>query len=192
MKTLKNFLKRHKKAVLICCTVLITAVIVGILFTSTSLLGRVTNSNLFGSRDRNDDNMIDISSYEELDDTKFNGVEFTVDNEGVITLDGEAKADTTISLGTISISNDKPQYYFFSGAVGGDLDTYYMTIGSPELSQYCVINSVCCSGTQAIYFEPFGEEYSIDVSIVIKKGTELNEVKFYPVLSVDEPITYFE
>lgn len=192
MKTLKNFYRRHKKAFLIISVILVTALVVGFLASTTSLIGRISNSNLFNNRDRNEDNLISVSAYEELDGDKFSGVEFTVDEDGVITLNGKAKDDTTITLANITVSNNKPQYYFFSGSLGGDLDSYYMTLECAELATYCVMRSVCCDDTQGLYFEPFGEVYHVKASIVIKEGTELNNVKFYPVLSSGEQIDYFE
>ena len=192
MKTLKNFYRRHKKTILIVIAVLITALVVGFLASTTSLIGRVANSNLFDTRDRNEDNLISVASYEEFDGDKFNGVKLTVDEDGVITLDGEAEADTTISLANVTLNGRDPQNFFFSGALGGDLDTYYMTIECTELAETCVMRSICFDDTQSLYFEPFGDTYHVKVCIEIKEGTELNNVKFYPVLSADEEISFFE
>ena len=189
---MKQFFRKHKSAFIILSVILVTALLVGVLTATTGLVGWITNANPFGNRDRNEDNLISVESYKALDGTKSNGIKIEVDEDGVITLDGEAEADTTISLGNQSISNDKPSFFFFSGAVGGDIDSYYMTLECSELQSYLVIRSVNTNDTQTVYFEPYGDVYQVGISIVIKEGTELNNVKFYPVLSKGEQISFFE
>lgn len=95
MKKIKAFFKKHK-AVKIICIVLCAALLVGAVLAVTGKLGSTLGEVAYNVR--NEQNIIKNSAaYQSIAGTH-NGVDFTVNKDGSITLDGKATAAITLEL----------------------------------------------------------------------------------------------
>ena len=188
---MKRFYRRHRKVINVIAIVLVTALVMGIIATSTSLISKVSNSNIGGFRERNDDNLVDVSKYEDLDGTKKDGISIEVSEDGVITLDGTARKDTSISLGshTIHAESSSEHWAYISGCLDGSLDTYYIEGScSATPTKLYQLND----NTNVYYHNSSsGGNDGMTLSIIIKDGTDLNNVKIYPAIFEEADSTYF-
>ena len=152
----------------------------------------MSNSNLFNNRERNEENLIEVKMYETYDGKKFGDLEVTVDEDGVIVLDGKATGNVDIDLGEIYVGTNQPTYYYISGSYGGSSETYYLCFETEGGSQAVNMQSICADGAQCVFVVP-ESGYTVSLSLIVKEGTELNNVKFYPVIVTDAAeLTYFE
>lgn len=180
---MKKFFRKNKKVLTIVGVILATTLIVGIVAASTNIIGKISNSNIGGLRERNKDNVFDVSSYESLNNTRQDGLKITVDDDGVIILNGKATKD-----GALQLLYDKPiqydRFYTLSGVIDGSMDTYYLehnVINTPTLNfSYTDDPLVIKSGG------------NLNVRVVYKEGTEFNNVKIYPTLGIDEVTSFYE
>ena len=187
---IKRFYRRHRKIVNIVAIVLVTTILVGMVAASTNLISKISNTNIGGFRERNDNNWFSMEGYENLDGTKINGINIDVDDDGVITLNGKAKGDTTISLGDLTSQDSSNKYlWYISGCLDGSLDTYYFEIASRSYSggfyqtddnHRLVYNVISVNSSD-----------TLTINIIVKDGTDLNDVKFYPGVFMDADATYF-
>ena len=183
---MKKFFRKNKKWLTIVAVVLVTATVVGIVAASTNMIAQIGNSNIGGLRERNDDNLLDVANYEGYDGDKVNGVTISVDENGVITLDGEAKEDISLELGTFELaskSGDAETGYDFEfylkGSLDGSLDSYYLEVTQEDYrlgintsdKAMAAVSQTILGGEKTANFE---------VLLIVKKGTELNNVKIYP------------
>lgn len=186
---MKRFFQKNKKALTIVGVILVTTLIVGILAASTNIIGKISNSNLGGFREVNEDNLINVEMYEDLQ-KEYDGVDVDVDKNGVITLDGKAKSDQTIELGAFTATS--PKYnpdedptglttnieYYLKGCLDGASDTYYLLLEDQSGAVQAInLNS----NTPGVAIDTIGAPYvDFTVSLVIKMGAEFNNVKIYP------------
>ena len=179
---MKKFFRKNKKWLTIVAVVLVTATVVGIVAASTNMIAQIGNSNIGGLRERNDDNLIDVENYEHLDGDKVDGVKISVDEDGVITLDGEAKEDVVFSLDSFIVpvsEKDNTFKYYFTGCLDGSFDTYYFVVDE------AAFNSVMYQLNSTTNIFRFGTltdvtENEVTLELCIEKGTKLNNVKIYP------------
>jgi len=187
---LKRFFRKNKKALTIVGVILATTLIVGILAASTNIIGKISNSNLGGFREVNEDNLINVEMYEDLE-KEYDGVDVDVDKDGVITLDGKAKSDQTIELGTFTFIH--PDYspdedpsdlsamyveFYLKGCLDGSASTYYLEVEDENGTQVAINLDGKITGA---YSETIGAPLlDYTVFLVIKKGAEFNNVKIYP------------
>lgn len=186
---MKKFFRKNKKWLTIVAVVLATATVVGIVAASTNLIAKISNSNIGGFRDVNEDNLINVEMYEDLE-KEYDGVDVDVNKDGVITLDGKVKSDQKIELGTFTATS--PDYnpdedptglileieFYLKGCLDGAADTYYLLL-EDEIGEVHAIN--LNSNTPGVAIGTIAAPYvDFTVSLVIKKGAELNNVKIYP------------
>ena len=185
---MKRFIRKNKKTLTIIGVILATTLIVGIVAASTNIIGKISNTNIGGFREVNEDNLLNVEMYEDLE-KKYDGVDVDVDKDGVITLDGKAKSDQKIRLGTFNFKhpdfdNGDPSAlslkveFYLKGAIDGASDTYYLLLeDSSGAVQAINLNSNAPGVAIASIGAP---ECDFTVSLVIKKGADLNNVKIYP------------
>lgn len=189
----KNWFQRNKKWAIPVAIVLVTAIIVGILASTTNMIGKITNSNIGGFRERNEDNLIDANAFKAYDGKKIQGVKFDVDKDGVITLNGEANGDVDLSieldLKSYPLLSDSIDYrLYFTGCLDGSIDTYHLSFTDPNGVVFFNINdSYRCvvSGGMS------GDTHIVTIGFTICDGTELNNVKFYPGLYTEADASFY-
>lgn len=196
---MKRFIRKNKKTLTIIGVILATTLIVGILAASTNIIGKISNSNIGGLREVNEDNLINVEMYEDLE-KEYDGVDVDVDKDGVITLDGKAKSDQKIELGTFNLKHPdfdnvdpstlslKVELYL-KGAIDGASDTYYLLLeDSTGAVQAINLNS----NTPGVAIASIGApECDFTVFLVIKKGADLNNVKIYPGVYTDSNANFY-
>lgn len=183
---MKQFFRRHRRVITIVAAVLLTALVVGLIASMTSVFAKVENSNIFNSKERNKNNLVSVEDYISWDGDVHDGVEISVDENGVITLNGEAKKDTRIVLRTDTFEVPKKGYFTLSGCLDGSLDTYYLALtdlgDSTDPKGYMkeIVNTDANHTPTVV--APY-KEWTFpqwDLNIVIKEGVKLNNVKIYP------------
>ena len=189
---MKIFFQKNKKWLIPVAIVLVTAIVVGVLAASTNVISKISNSNIGGFRERNDDNLVNVDSYESLDGKKINGVKFDVDDNGVITLNGEATDKVYQLLDTISITESSgntnasgAEFHYVSGCLDGSLETYFLSDGDCRWYQ---LNS------KMVYLHrcvPDGSTVDLSIYLEIEEGTELKDVKIYPAVFTDPDATFY-
>ena len=195
MNTIKRLFRRHKLIVTIIAAVLITALTIGFLSSSTNLISSLISDDSTDSGDRNPDNLIGVEFYKQLDGDEHAGVKISVDDDGVITLNGNADVNFHINLkeGDLDSIAGMNNFLFFSGCPGGSLETYHLTfermLTSTESNN--VVYPVFDNG-QAVVHTENSVDFAYIIRIDIKEGTEFNNVKIYPVLSSKADTTFFK
>ena len=146
-------------------------------------------NGVFGSnKDRNSENMLHPYVYEDLDG-KHSGVKVTVNNDGSITLDGEATSDIALTLGSfidtdiagqkmavgrVDFGEDAPGSYLkwdYDGEAYESDSVYKIPVGFD------------------FFFSPFftsgsaGNGSEFHLNIVIAAGDSFDNVTIYPVLN---------
>ena len=196
---MEKFYRKNKKWLIPVAIVLVTAIIVGILAATTNMIGKISNSNIGGFRELNEDNLLNVEMYEDLE-KEYDGVDVDVDKDGVITLDGKAKSNQTIELGTFNMKHPdfdtvdptglslKVEFYL-KGAIDGASDTYYLILEDASgVVQAVNLNS----NTPGVAIATIGApECDFIVSLVIKKGADLNNVKIYPGVYTEADASFY-
>ncbi|MBQ4324898.1 MAG: hypothetical protein IJC29_03795 [Clostridia bacterium] len=148
----------------------LTALLCGLLIAAAALGGLALVLDHFGVGDvtgitkkvRNPDNLIDVSAYTFKSGAVFEGVTVTYDEDGVMTLNGQATADVDVCLGLFYVIED----------------AYY------TVSVYCPEPARTTTGTKVVYTSDnwgtqkdlaagsFADDYTFN-------NTKLQYVKFY-------------
>lgn len=118
-------------------------------------------------------NMLD---YRTSKTTTINGVTFTINEDKSITANGTATANVIFNL--IGGPSDYPLKlekgdYIFSGCQNGSTTTYFMEIFNGTSYKACRTDAIPIN---------FKEDTSIRFYIVVKSGTTISNVTFYPML----------
>lgn len=197
---MKKFFRKNKKALTIVGVILATTLIVGILAASTNIIGKISNINIGGFREVNEDNLINVEMYEDLE-KEYDGVDVDVDKDGVITLNGKAKSGSVIALGAFTATSPDykpdedptglttPIEYYLKGCLDGASDTYYLLL-EDESGAVQAIN--LNSNTPGVTIDTIGAPYlDFTVSLVIKKGAEFNNVKIYPGVYTEADASFY-
>ena len=153
--------------------------------------------NAFGKK-RNSDNLLDSEFYEDIDG-KHNGVEITVNDDGSITLDGEASGAFALDLFKVLDSNVAGSIFIVSGFDLGDeapgaslrvdhdargmnvsmMDFLYCPIGYNYVFRFPVIQS--------------SSESFFTLQLTVAEGDSFDNVTIYPVLNTGiTAVSYFE
>lgn len=131
-------------------------------------------------KERNPENLITLSGVSLKTTRHSNGIDITVDEDGAVTLDGKASADTTLAYGNVSLPAGD---YILSGDAKGSAGTYYLTI---------TIGSTTYYSGDAITVTGEGTS-SYQINIVVKKDAQLNNAKLYPVVnSGDSAVDFYD
>lgn len=175
---MKKFFRKNKWLTIVL-VILATALVVGTLAASTTLIAQVGNNSLGGIREVNEDNLIEIEDYEDLDGEKTNGIKVTVKEDGTIILNGEAEADISFTIKTFAadhamITKPDDDGYTLCGITAGSLETVYLQVAQAE--------NVLARSTK--YGANFTAEAvaEVVVTIEIAEGTELDNIKINPVV----------
>ncbi len=195
---MKQFYNRHKRVINIVCIILVTVLVVGLIASMTSVFAKVENSNIFNNKERNKNNLVSVSDYSSLDDTTQDGIEISVDDNGVITLNGTAKKDTRICLRTSTFTVPKKGYFTLSGCLDGSLSTYYLALtdlGNTSDANGWMNEVVNTDAKHApVLVAPYAEWTfpQWDLNIFVKEGVEMNHVKFYPAVLSGEDTSFWK
>ena len=131
-------------------------------------------------RERNSENLITIEDVSLTSVNHESGIEVTVDDNGVVTLNGESDEDLVLTYATVAL---EPGDYILTGAEDGSKSTYYLsvTVGSDVIKgDFNGEFTVKTAGTYTI-------------QIHIKGETALKNVKLYPVVNEgDEAVKFYK
>ena len=179
---MKKFFRKNKKVLTIVGVILVTTLIVGFVAASTNIIGKISNSNIGGLRERNFRNLLTVEKYQSLHGTDQNGVFVKIDEDGVIILNGTATADVSFTLCS-DYHIDAKKYVMVSGLVDGSIDTCYL-----RAHRYNTVN----------YAFQFDDPLILDANkdglyleLMIAKGATFNNYKVYPVIAADGVINYY-
>ncbi len=175
---MSRFFKEHRWLTIVLA-ILVTALTVGLLGAATNGFAKISGSSFGGLRKVNENNLITIEDYEDLDVSRVNGIKILVAEDGTISLSGEAEDDTSIVLKTFGANHDMvtdpdDDGYTLSGITDGSLSTVYLQVAQSE--------NVLARSTK--YGANFTAEAIAEVTVTIEivKGTELNGFKITPVV----------
>ena len=175
---MKKFFRKNKWLTIVL-VILATALVVGTLAASTTLIAQVSNSSLGGIREVNENNLVEIEDYEDLDGEKTNGIKVTVNEDGTIVLNGEADADTSFIIKTFTadhsiVTKSDDDGYTLCGITAGSLETVYLQVAQAE--------NVLARSTK--YGANFTTEAVAETTVTIEivEGAELENFKINPVV----------
>lgn len=100
-----------------------------------------------------------------------NGVSYSVDNDGVLSLNNTATADSYANIGTMILPAGD---YIVSGCEGGSLSTYYLDIFSGGS------RVVACVDGDASF--TLAAESTLNIYPNVKNGTDVSGIKIYPMI----------
>ena len=129
-------------------------------------------------KERNSENLITLTAVS-LDTTRHSsGVDITVDENGVVTLDGKPSADVDLTYATVSL---QPGEYILSGDGEGSASTCYLSIVVDVETIYGNLDGTFTVTTAGTY----------TVQIHMEEEAELNNVKLYPVINSGDTAVKF-
>lgn len=80
-------------------------------------------------KELNEENLVNVANYDATFDTAdYDDLDIEVDEDGVITIEGENKGAEDLKIKVATVSLTKGEYTISSGAKGTDDKTYYMSI----------------------------------------------------------------
>ena len=95
----------------------------------SSLVGSLTNGFVdWDFHIVNEKNLISIDNYDSALTAEIDGIDIEVDEDGVITVDGENKGTGDLKIKVADLTLKKGEYTFSSSAKGADDKTYFMSI----------------------------------------------------------------
>lgn len=108
----------------------LTIVLLILAVTAISVIVTWTNGFTdFEIKELNPDNLLNASKYySTLADKRSDGLKVDVDDDGVITIDGENKTDDDVPLVVAILTLEKGEYTISSSARGTGTKTYYMQL----------------------------------------------------------------
>ena len=121
-------------------------------------------------RERNPENLIDAENISLATARHESGIDITVDDNGVVTLNGESDEDVTLTYAVVAL---EPGDYILTGAEDGSKSTYYLSV---------TVGSEVIKGD-------FNGEFTVStagsytIQIHIKGETALKNVKLYPIVN---------
>ena len=132
-------------------------------------------------RKMNEDNLIykeflSAESYNSVDGDHGNGLVWTVNDDGSVTVDGTAEADDTFTLCTVTLTAGE---YTFTSVKGGTKGTYFV---QGQVDGVTVWYSDWQNTSEQSATKSFEATQTVTISIVVKEGTEMKNVTFYPVI----------
>ena len=131
-------------------------------------------------KERNPDNLITISSVTLATTRHSSGIDVTVDEDGVVTLDGKVTEDIQLPYATVSL---QPGEYILSGDEKGSAGTYYLSIVVGEQTIYGNLDGKFTVETAGSY----------TITINVEADTQLRNVKLYPVInSGDSAVDFYD
>ena len=126
-------------------------------------------------RELNEDNLIKVDDYvSTLEDRRTDGLKIDVDEDGVITVEGENETEEDVRVIVAEISLPKGEYTFTTSAKGTDDKTYHMLLAQGENME------IIADDGKYSTFE-IDEDTTFGVFIVVCAGEEIDTV-FKPVL----------
>lgn len=196
---MKRFFARHRQTITVVAIVLAVVLVVGLIVGMTNVISKAANADPFGVREPNKDNLLKMDLYSALDGTKKNGIKINVDDNGVITLNGTAEADTVIDLvtysGTEQIELPRSGFFYLSGCLDGSPETYYLYAADSQATVNLAYNF---NDKTVGVIKPAGVQVSsltengTDIHLGVTKGTELKNVKIYPTLGDGEQVSFYK
>ena len=135
-------------------------------------------------RELNEDNLIKSENYVDgLDDKREDGLKIEVDEDGVITVEGENETEDDVKIVVTTVTLKAGEYTISSSAKGTDDKTYYLSIEAGD-------NVIIADEDEDSTFE-VDEETTYTVYIVVCAGEEI-DTTFKPVLvNGDEAGSFF-
>ena len=163
-----NTSSKVKRIVIIVAICLAAALVIGLLIVGIRAL----------TRHPNEDNIIyqiydSDSSYTDKAGKGDAGIEWKIKKDGSIVADGEATANTSFEIGTVTLPAGT---YTFTANDDTDRNEYYVvgTVGGVEVWYSDRVNS------EFGRTHTFGSDTAVTFKIVVLEGTEMNNVKFLP------------
>ncbi|MBO5356479.1 MAG: hypothetical protein J6A95_01805 [Clostridia bacterium] len=133
-------------------------------------------------REVNEDNLINVDNYvSTLDGYKQDGLKVTVNDDGVIAVTGENKAETDVEIEVCSVTLKADEYTLSCEAKGIDDKTYYLIARTGEGDTATTI-TVDSSKGETFKVE---SEATYTIYIVVCDGEEI-DTTFKPVLVDDD------
>lgn len=175
-KSTKNML-----TILACCLVMCLALgFVGWMTSGFTDFERDSISDKFAPK-MNEDNLIykeflAKDAYTNKSGNDGNGLTWTVNDDGSITVNGKADADSTFVLCDITLKTGE---YTFTAVDGGSKNSYFV---QGKVNDSVVWYSDWENAEVTSANKTFTEGTKVTISIVVKSGTEMKNVTFYPVI----------
>ena len=157
---MKQFFRRHRRVITIVAAVLLTALVVGLIASMTSVFAKVENSNIFNAKERNKNNLVSVEDYISWDGDVRDGVEISVDENGVITPGQTAmrrSANSTPVISGITMSKKAASTRFclqYSSAVRGLENILHSTEISSTTPGKNALSAAISSSTTMIFIRP--------------------------------------
>ena len=157
----------------------LTIVLLILVVTSISVIVTWTNGFTdFEIKELNPDNLFNASMYSDaLANKRSDGLKVDVDDDGVITIDGENKTDDDVMIVVGQLTLAKGEYTISSSARGTGTKTYYMQIhyGTGETETVIIADD----GEDSTF--ELEEETECIVEIIVCAGEEI-DTTFKPVI----------
>ena len=172
--------KSTVKIITICLIMCLALGFVGWMTSGFTAFDKDSISDKF-ARKMNEDNLIYKEflvedAYTNKSGNDGNGLTWTVNDDGTITVNGTADADSTFVLCDITLKTGE---YTFTAVDGGSKNSYYVQ-GKVNDAVVWYSDWETTDTTSAI--KSFTTDTKVTFSIVVKEGTEMKNVTFYPVI----------
>ena len=174
MRTLK------KIGVILACIALL-AVLVALIGVATDGFTSFKNVSI---REPNPDNLISLENYTlvEIEDDKETGYTVAIDDDGVISINGENEAETAVKLAVQNVVLEAGKEYTLSSGAKTSNKTYFVTVENADGSVVFEEETfeVETAGTYTVYITIEGEtEIDDTFELVLVEGDKA--VSFYTV-----------
>ena len=176
-----NISEKNKKIIIVVAICLAAALVIGLLVVGIRALMRHPNEDnyIYKIFDSN-------TSYTDKEGLGESGIEWTINDDGVIEADGEATANTSFEIGTVTLpagtytftaNEDMDRNKFYAVGLVGGVEVWYADMTNSEYGRT----------------HTFGTDTTVTFRIVVLEGTEMDGEKFYPCV-VEGKITgeYYE
>lgn len=160
--------KTAKRVILILCCILATVFLVSIIGSVTNGFDDLFNPSEWNAKEINQDNLIKKSLYTISTESHPEGIDVTVNDDGLIRVKGENKTDEDFSLDICTVSLPAGKYTFTSGVAGCSASKYYLIAGT----YYADFNNNTFELTT---------ETELTVSMIVKPGEKISTT-FSPVI----------
>ena len=172
--------KNTLKIIAICLAMSLALGFVGWMTNGFTAFDKDSISDKF-ERKLNEDNLVYkaflASGYTSKSGNDGNGLTWTINDDGSVTVNGTASADAYFNLCTVTIADKGDQT--FTAVDGGSLTTYYV---EGKANGVTVWYSDWQNIQDTSATKTFSTSTTISLDIVIKAGTEMKNVTFYPVI----------
>ncbi len=176
-----DFMRTLKKIGVILACIALLAVLVALIGVATDGFTSFRNASI---REPNPDNLISLENYTlvEIEDDKETGYTVAIDDDGVISINGENEAETAVKLAVQNVVLEAGKEYTLSSGAKTSNKTYFVTVenadGSVVLEEETF--EVETAGTYTVYITIEGEtEIDDTFELVLVEGDKAGS--FYTV-----------